>query len=113
MPDSVTHPPFCDPRVCTDDGRNVDHRDAPLVWRPRADDVELTLSIHQADEGITTGCTRVHLSLSELLGDDRLTTLVMTPSEALWLAGTMTRRAMLAAGPDVVVVPPADVQGDR
>jgi hypothetical protein len=47
---AVSHPAWCDPRLCSTIGADVRHSSEPRTLRALLDDVELTVALHRDDE---------------------------------------------------------------
>ncbi|WP_219413948.1 hypothetical protein [Pseudonocardia nigra] len=70
---NLHHPGFCDPRCCTTDRDNVDHRSSPMSWKVAADDYLVTTGLARLDGGGPfphTGRTLARLDLLDLASDN-------------------------------------------
>ncbi len=93
---AAPHPSWCDPRTCTADAWNVDHRAEPISWKTDADDVTVAVGLSRFDElGSTDGIghVRVHLAMHATVIHDDPTESHLSPTDARLLAAALIAAA--------------------
>lgn len=94
---SITHPSWCDPRCCTAESHNVDHRATPMQWKVSADDVLVTAGLSRYDcadpERPAAGLALARLGLRGLVcdadGEPSTIEFDLSPADARLLAAAL------------------------